>query len=160
MTHLDNLIELINEEIKGGLTSLNFSVNGLVRKTEKNKEVLNYDINEKPIFFDSSMDLYLYHFNISSSHEKIQGPGKKYIYSITERMELICYSKHRNSREYLTNKLANIKDLLITGVDSDSMKIFKEETGKDIFDLNHYVFKINYDLKYKSDKCNECLINC
>ncbi len=160
MQHLDSLIELVNTEIKTGATSLRHSINAIVRKIEKGKEVLNYDINEKIISFDDANDVYLYHRQIESSYSIIQGRGKKNTYSISAKMELVCYSKLRNTQDYLTDKLSNIKDLEITGSENDSIKIFKDEVGKDGYDLSHYIFKINYSLKYYSDNCNTCLKDC
>jgi hypothetical protein len=160
MQHLDRLVEIVNTEIKTGLSSLRTSVNAIVRRVEKGTETLNYDINEKVISFDDANDVYLYHREIESLYTVIQGRGKKYLYSVSTKMELICYSKLRNAQDYLTDKLSNIKDLEITGSDNDSIKIFKEESGKEGFDLSHYVFKINYNLKYHSDNCTTCLIDC
>jgi len=160
MLHLDSLIELINTEIKTGVSTLRYSINAIVRKVEKGTETLNYDINEKVVTFDDANDIYLYHRQIDSDYAVVRGMGKKYKYAITAKMELICYAKLRNTQDYLTDRLSNIKDLEITGSENDSIKIFKDENGKEGYDLSHYIFKINYSLKYFSDSCNTCLTDC
>lgn len=160
MIHLDSLLEIVNTEIKSGISTLRYSVNGLVRTIEKGNETITYDANENTIIFSDDFDLFLYHKLVSGSFEEVQAAGKKHKYNRVDKLDLFCYAKSRSAQDYMIDRLASVRDLVITGIDNDSAKIFKEETGSDGFDTSHYVFKISYELKYSSDKCNTCLTTC
>lgn len=160
MIHLNSLVDSLNEEIKSGLTSLRSYIIGVTRRIEQNGQLLNYDVKQNTIAFDNTIDVNVYHRKIDSSISVIREKGKKKTYLITARMELVCYSKIDNAQDYLIDKISNIRDFEITGTDDDSIKIFKDEIGKDGFDPLHYIFKIFYTLKYQSANCDTCLNIC
>lgn len=160
MTRLSNIIDNLNSEIIKGASVLTVNISGLTRRVEQNKQMLNYDSKQNIICFENSVDLNVYHRKIDSSSAVLQEKGKAKLYSITAKMELICYSKIENSQDYLINIISNVKDLEFTATDDDSVKIFKDEVGQDKFDPIHYAFKIFYTIKYQSNNCDTCLNNC
>lgn len=160
MIHLNNLIDNLNAEIKKGASSLKLYITGITRRVEQNKQLLNYDSKQNIICFDNTADLNVYHRKIDSSSAILQEKGKTKLYSITAKMELICYSKIEIAQDYLINAISNIKDFEFTGTDDDSIKIFKDEVGQEGFDPLHFVFKIFYTIKYQSNNCETCLTIC
>lgn len=157
MIHLNSLVDLLNVEIESGITSLRSFIVGVTRRVEQNKQLLNYDEKQNIIAFDNAVDINVYHRKLDSSISVIQEKGKKKTYLITARMELVCYSKLDNTQDYLIDRISNMRDFEITGTDDDSVKIFKDEIGSDLFDPLHYVFKILYTLKYQST-CSVCKV--
>lgn len=160
MTHLNNLVDNLNAEIKKGASSLKLYIIGITRRVEQNKQLLNYDSKQNIICFDNAVDLNVYHRKIDSSSIILQEKGKTKLYSITAKMELICYSKIEDAQDYLINVISNIKDFEFTGTDDDSIKIFKDEVGQQDFDPLHFIFKIFYTIKYQSNNCETCLTIC
>lgn len=160
MTHLSNLVNVLNSEIQKGVSSFRYCITGIVRNIEQNKQSINYDSKQNVIVFDNTNDFNIYHRKIDSSASVLQEKGKTKLYSIVTKMELVCYSKIENAQDYLINVISNARDFEITGIDDDSVKIFKNEVGQDAFDPAHFIFKIFYNIKYQSSNCETCLSIC
>jgi hypothetical protein len=152
MKYLDDIVEEINSKLELRSASLN----GIVKQGNHGKEKRFLDKNGENILLSNEYEVYLYHRAERVSLDLLQTPGKGKRYNANASIELIVYSKHRDIDEYILSVMSLFQFITINDIDYDSYKIWKDETGKDEYDFERYVFKISYTARRVVNMCFEC----
>lgn len=154
MRKIDEEINIVNLAI-AGISPIS-SIHGIVRVTEKNGEKINYDNNQKPVFFDDKYKLFLYHKVKSENLSVLQEKGKVKLYQSTAVLDMIVYAEDSSFIDEIINGMSTVKQARINNIELDSLKVLRSETFLKSFDFDKYIFSVNYSLLYKLD----CKVKC
>jgi hypothetical protein len=155
---INTLVKNLNTTLVSGISGT-CKAHGIVRVVEKGDEKINYDTENNPVVFDDKYSIFFYHKLLKEGFEVLQSRGKGYVYNVDSSIDLIVFCEKSAVYDYLISKLSTVRDLTISESDFDSYKILKEETSIVSYDFKKHIFKINYNLKYKSDECSQ-VNNC
>lgn len=156
MRQLEAQIQAINDLIRSNIGEATSDISGLTEAiiTEDGQKRIELG-KEFAISLNSDHDLTGYHFIVGEvDFSNFQQRGKRKVYFPKAEMSAVFICKDREFENKVLSAIGQMPHCTILKTGSDKFEIWGEE-GNENPNFDYHVFKISYNLNYKTD-CIDC----